>query len=316
VAVFVARHAGKGDAVAPGDARRQQHAVSPLVLLAYGVLYVVWGSTYLAMKIAVAHVPPFFGAATRFAFAGLLLFVVGRLLDRTPLTRRHVVGSALQALLLLVLGNALVMFAMRSVPSGVGALVVATTPLFIALFAGDRRRSTWTGLLLGLLGVAILVDPFATDRTTPLTGLLLLVGASASWGLGAIVLKRVPVHPSNATAVGLQMVIGALAQGSLSWLSGESVDVATVPATAWWALGYLTLFGSLLGFTCYGWLLKIEPPTRVATYAFVNPVVAVLLGAAVGGEPLAGRVVVAAVVIVAAVALILLGQRAHPPPRR
>jgi drug/metabolite transporter (DMT)-like permease len=289
--------------------------VNPLVLLAYGVLYVVWGSTYLAMRIAVAAVPPFFGAATRFAFAGLLLFVVGRALDRTPLTRRHVLGSAVQALLLLVLGNALVMFAMRDVPSGVGALVVATTPLFIALFSGNRQRSTWVGLLLGMVGVGVLVDPFATDRAAPLGGLLLLVGASASWGLGAVVLKVLPVHPSNATAVGLQMVIGALAQAALSTLSGEHVDVGSVPASAWWALLYLALFGSLLGFTCYGWLLKIEPATRVATYAFVNPVVAVILGALIGDEALSGRVVAATVVIVAAVALILAGQR-RPSIRR
>jgi len=267
------------------------------------------------MRIAVAAVPPFFGAATRFAFAGLLLFVVGRALDRTPLTRRHVLGSAVQALLLLVLGNALVMFAMRDVPSGVGALVVATTPLFIALFSGNRQRSTWVGLLLGMVGVGVLVDPFATDRAAPLGGLLLLVGASASWGLGAVVLKVLPVHPSNATAVGLQMVIGALAQAALSTLSGEHVDVGSVPASAWWALLYLALFGSLLGFTCYGWLLKIEPATRVATYAFVNPVVAVILGALIGDEALSGRVVAATVVIVAAVALILAGQR-RPSIRR
>jgi drug/metabolite transporter (DMT)-like permease len=230
-------------------------------------------------------------------------------------TRRHVVASAVQGLLLLVLGNAAVMFAMRVVPSGVGALVVATTPLFIALFSRDLRRTTWIGVALGLVGVGVLVDPFAADRATPAWGLALLVFASAAWALGAVVLKVLPVHPSNPTAVGLQMIIGALAQAALSRLGGEVVQLDAVPAQAWWALLYLALFGSLLGFTCYGWLLRVEPPTRVATYAYVNPVVAVLLGALVGGEPLSARVVVAAVVIVAAVVLILAGQRA-PGVRR
>jgi drug/metabolite transporter (DMT)-like permease len=285
------------------------------LLLAYGVLYLVWGSTYLAMKFAVAAVPPFFAAAVRFGFAGLLLFAVGRALDRTPITRRHLVASAVQAVLLLVLGNAAVMFAMRVVPSGVGALVVATTPLFIALFSRDLRRTTWIGVALGLVGVGVLVDPFAANGATPSWGLALLVFASASWALGAVVLKVLPVHPSNTTAVGLQMIIGALAQAALSRLGGEVVQLDAVPAQAWWALLYLALFGSLLGFTCYGWLLRVEPPTRVATYAYVNPVVAVLLGALIGGEPLSARVVVAAVVIVAAVVLILAGQRGRAVKR-
>ncbi len=283
----------------------------PLVTLAYAVLYVVWGSTYLAMKIAVTSLPPFIAAALRFAFSGLLLLVIGRVVDKTPLTRRHVLGSAVQGLLLLVLGNAAVMFAMRTVPSGIGALVVATTPLFIALFGRDFRRATWVGIALGLLGVGVLVDPFSSERAAPLGGVLLLVAASASWGLGAIVLKILPVHPSNATAVGLQMVIGAIAQTLLAVVDGERLDVAAVTPQSWAALVYLAVFGSLLGFSCYGWLLKVEPATRVATYAYVNPVVAVLLGAWLGHEPLTGRVTVAAAVIVGAVVIILSSGRAR-----
>jgi len=283
--------------------------VRPLVLAAYAVLYLVWGSTYLAMKVAVTTLPPFIAASLRFAFSGLLLLVMGRLLDKTPLTRRHVLGSAAQGLLLLVFGNAAVMFAMRTVPSGTGALVVATTPLFIALFGGDRRRATWTGIALGLLGVFVLVDPFASERAVPVAGVLLLVAASASWGLGAIVLKVLPVHPSNALAVGLQMVVGALVQTALAVLDGEHLDVAAVTSSSWAALVYLAVFGSLLGFSCYGWLLKVEPASRVATYAYVNPVVAVLLGAWLGHEPLTVRVVVAAAIIVLAVVITLSAGR-------
>jgi drug/metabolite transporter (DMT)-like permease len=280
----------------------------PLVLAAYAVLYLVWGSTYLAMKIAVTTLPPFFSATMRFVVSGLVLLVLGRLFDRTAITRRHVVASAVQGLLLLVCGNAAVMFAMRVVPSGVGALVVATTPLFMTLFARDFRASSWAGVLLGLVGVAVLVDPFASDRAVPVWGLLLLVFASASWGLGSSLLRVLPVHPSNATAVGLQMLTGALVQAALSVATGERLDLASASSSSWWAIVYLAVFGSLLGFTCYGWLLKVEPPTRVATYAFVNPVVAVVLGAAVGGEVVTARVVAAAVIIVVAVALILRGK--------
>jgi drug/metabolite transporter (DMT)-like permease len=289
-------------------------AVRTLVLLAYAVLYVVWGSTYLAMKIAVTTLPPFVAASLRFAFSGLLLLFIGRLVEKTPITRRHVLGSAVQGLLLLVFGNAAVMFAMRTVPSGVGALVVATTPLFIALFGRDVRPVTWLGIALGLLGVGVLVDPFSTDRAAPVGGVLLLVAASASWGLGAILLKVFPVHPSNATAVGLQMVIGALVQTALAVVDGETFVFDAVTPEAWAALVYLAVFGSLLGFSCYGWLLKVEPATRVATYAYVNPVVAVLLGAWLGHEPLTGRVVLAAAVIVAAVVLILSAGRPRPAP--
>jgi drug/metabolite transporter (DMT)-like permease len=284
------------------------------VLLAYAVLYVVWGSTYLAMKLAVTTLPPFIAAVLRFVFSGGLLLLWGRLTDRTPVTRRDLLGSAVQALLLLVCGNAAVMFAMRDVPSGVGALVVATTPVFIALFGRDFRGVTWAGLLLGLCGVGVLVDPFATDSAVPPGGVLLLLGASASWGLGAVVLKVFPVHRSNATAVGLQMVLGAIAQAVLALASGERLDLDAVTPSSWAALLYLSVMGSLLGFSCYGWLLTIEPPTRVSTYAYVNPVIAVFLGAWIGGEPLTPRVVVAAVVIVAAVVLILQASRPRSSP--
>jgi drug/metabolite transporter (DMT)-like permease len=146
----------------------------------------------------------------------------------------------------------------------------------------------------------------------PVWGLLLLVFASLSWGLGSSLLRVLPVHPSNATAVGLQMLTGALVQATLSVATGEHLDLASSSSASWWAIAYLAVFGSLLGFTCYGWLLKVEPPTRVATYAFVNPVVAVVLGAALGGEAITARVVGAAVIIVGAVVLILRGTPAAP----
>lgn len=279
------------------------------VWAAYAVLYLVWGSTYLAMKTAVTTLPPFSTAALRFVFSGLLLVVLGRVFHKAPINRHHLKAAVAQGLLLLVCGNAAVMWAMQTVPSGVGALIIAVTPLFFAIFSRDFRLATWVGLVLGTLGVFILVDPFSSQAATPPAGVLLLVFASAAWALGSLVPRVLPPHPSNATATGLQMLVGAIVQFGLATAMGEHIVLAQTTSTSWLALLYLAIFGSLLGFTCYGWLLKVEPASRVATYAYVNPVVAVVLGTAVGGEELSARVLLAAAVIVAAVVLILGSRR-------
>ena len=284
------------------------------VILAYAVLYLVWGSTYLAMKIAVTTLPPFFAASMRFAASGFLLFVVGRALNTAKLTRAHVVTGVLQGLLLLVLGNASVMWAMKTVPSGVGALIIAVTPVFMALLAGDRRRSTWIGIGVGLIGIAVLVDPFNAQRAVPLVGALILVVAAFAWAVGSLLPRHRPIHPDNATSTGIQMITGAVVQFAISLALHETPTWAATSSSSAWAVVYLAVCGSLIGFTCYGWLLKVEPPSRVATYAYVNPVVAVLLGAALGGEPLTPRVLVAAGIIVAAVLIILKTQQKTPPP--
>ncbi|MDP2342523.1 MAG: EamA family transporter [Deltaproteobacteria bacterium] len=276
---------------------------------AYAVLYLVWGSTYLAMKTAVQTLPPFSTAALRFVFSGVLLVVIGRLFDKTPIQRGHLLAALGQGVLLLVCGNAAVMWAMKTVPSGVGALILAITPLFMALLGGALRATTWVGLALGTLGIGILVDPFSDHAAVAPSGVLLLVFASAAWAVGSLLPKRLPPHPSNATATGLQMLVGATVQFGMAQAMGEEIVLATTTTASWLSLLYLAVMGSLLGFTCYGWLLKVEPPARVATYAYVNPVVAVLLGAAIGGEQITTRVVVAAAVIVVAVVLILRSKR-------
>ena len=279
------------------------------VLLACAVLYLVWGSTYLAMKIAVTTMPTFWAAALRFVVSGLVLFAVGRVTSKVPLSRAHVVTSMLQGVLLLVLGNAGVMWAMKTVPSGVGALIIAVTPVFMALLGGDRRRSTWTGIVIGLVGIAILVDPFGHSQDVPVLGALVLVMAALAWAAGSLLPRHLEIHPSNATAMGMQMITGAVVQAGLALAIGEPLILAQTSSQSWWAVLYLAVFGSLIGFTCYGWLLKVEPSSRVATYAYVNPIVAVILGAAIGGEPLTARVLVATGVIIAAVVLILRSSR-------
>ncbi len=286
------------------------------VIAAYGVLYVVWGSTYLAMKIAVTTLPAMYAASMRFAFSGLLLFTVGLALNRgarhAPVTRAHVVTSALQALFLLVIANAGMMWALRTVPSGTAALIAASTPLFMALFSGDTRPRTWAGLSMGLVGITILVEPWhmGDDEHVPLAGAVVVLITAVSWAFGSLLGKNRPLHPSNTLSSGMQMLFGAVAQFSIAVVIGERVDMAAVTSTSLWAIVYLAVFGSVIGFSCFAWLLRVEPPSRVSTYAYVNPVVAVLLGAAIGGEPLTPQTGIATVIIVGSVVLILGGRRA------
>lgn len=289
------------------------------VLIAYAVLYLVWGSTYLAMKMAVTTLPPFTTAALRFIFSGLLLLGVGVALDRRPITRAHLVASMGQGVLLLVFGNAAVMFAMKTVPSGTGALIIATTPLFMALLGrafapakNDVSAGTWAGIVLGLVGIGVLVNPFGhfdQSHAVSLFGSGLLVFAAFSWAVGSLLPTKLPPHPSNLVATGIQMITGAVVQFAIGQVMGEHIVLATTSTSSWLALAYLAVFGSLVGFTCYGWLLKVEPASRVATYAYVNPVVAVFLGAVIGGEDVSARVIIAAFVIVVAVVLILRSKR-------
>jgi drug/metabolite transporter (DMT)-like permease len=280
------------------------------IVMAYGVLYLVWGSTYLAMKIAVTSLPAFFTAASRFFFSGAVLCTIGLLTSKQRPSWRHLQAGALQGLLLMVLGNASVMWSMKTVPSGVGALIVATTPLFMALLTNDRRLTTWLGLVVGVVGIAVLVEPWGHSLVVPWQGALVLVLAAASWAAGSIVPRHLSVHPSNAFATGLPMVVGAMVQAGIGVAVGERFDQAMLTAEALGAVAYLAVFGSLLGFSCYGWLLRVEPATRVSTYAFVNPVVAVALGALVGGEPLSPRLLVAMALILAAVVVIMRPPRA------
>jgi drug/metabolite transporter (DMT)-like permease len=286
------------------------------IVMAYAVLYLVWGSTYLAMKVAVTSLPVFLTAASRFFFSGAVLCAIGLWTSKQRPTWRHLQAGALQGLLLMVLGNASVMWAMKTMPSGVGALIVAITPLFMALFTNDHRRTTWIGLVVGVSGIAVLVEPWGQVAVVPWQGALVLVMAAASWAAGSLVPRHLSVHPSNAFANGLPMLVGAVFQAAVGVATGERLEQATVTSEALVAIGYLAIFGSLLGFSAYGWLLRVEPATRVSTYAFVNPVVAVVLGAVVGGEPISSRLVVAMALILAAVVLIMRPTSTSAEPRR
>jgi drug/metabolite transporter (DMT)-like permease len=287
------------------------------VWVALGTVYVVWGSTYLAIAIAVQTLPPLFYSGIRFATAGLLL-AAWLAFRRVSLrvTRRELGGAAVVGTLLLAVGNGLVNVAERTVPSGVAALIVASIPLWIVLYRMIARerigRDLLAGVLLGLVGVAILVVPGGLNGTIDPFGALILFGATLSWALGTFLSPRLatPRHALVSTAYqmisgGVVLIIVALGGGELA-----HVDPAKISVQSLIAFGYLVLFGSLIAYSAYTWLLQNAPVSLVATYAFVNPVVAVVLGALVLSEAVTTNVLVGAAVIVVAVAFIVFRQNA------
>jgi drug/metabolite transporter (DMT)-like permease len=302
------------------------------------IVYVVWGSTYLAMKVAVEHLPPLTLNATRFLIAGLILYAWcawrrRRHPERGWRWRRHPErgwrrpnraqwkAGAIQGLLLPAAGTGGATWAEQELSSGVTALLLATIPLWMVIGArvADKERiGPWVGLGLvtGIGGVAVLVNPFTGTAPDPLAATVALGGALC-WGLGSVYGRHAahPDQPLLASAV--EMLCAGAALGVLGGLGGEfgRVDLSAGVLGSVIAVGYLIVFGSLVAYTAYEWLLRHAPPRITGTYAFVNPVVAVLLGWWLLDEPLGPRTVLAAAVIVAAVALIVLPRRApaHPP---
>jgi drug/metabolite transporter (DMT)-like permease len=284
---------------------------SPSVLAAYLTLYFVWGSTYLAMHVAAETMPPFMLAAMRFAIAGTVLFGFSLWRKEGWPSRAAWQRSALVGLFLLVGGNGVVTWAVQRVPTGVAALLVATTPLWLSLISGDgvTRRLAF-GLVLGFAGIGLLVGPSSLGAgAVDVAGAVALVGASLSWAIGSIIQRNAPTGSAIASS-GMQMLCGA---GWLTLVSifgfDEQLSVTQWSGRSLAALAYLTVAGSLIGFTSYAWLMKREPAARVATYAYVNPVVAIALGAWLANEALGPRVGAAAVVIILGVVVILAGGR-------
>jgi drug/metabolite transporter (DMT)-like permease len=290
------------------------------------VLYLVWGSTYLGIAVAVETIPPFLMAAVRFLLAGAIL--LGWSAARAGGTfrrpsRREVRDSAIVGALLLGGGMGLVAYGELSVPSGIAALLVAMMPLWVAVLGravlGERlSRLAAAGVALGLVGVAVLVSPgdAALDGVDAVhLGALLL--SPICWAAGSLFAAhraRLPERPLVAT--GLQMALGGLVLLAMSVAAGEPArfDVAAVSGRSVLAFAYLTLVGSIVAFTVYGWLLRVAPLPKVATYAYVNPVVAVILGWIILGEPITARTVLAGAIIVAAVALIITARSRVPAP--
>jgi drug/metabolite transporter (DMT)-like permease len=274
----------------------------------------VWGSTYLAIAIAVQTLPPLLSAGLRFLLAGVILGAWlalrhGRAALR--IDRAQLGGAALVGMLLLAGGNGLVVLAERTVPSGLTALVVASVPLWIVVFrliAGDRvAASLIGGVLVGFAGVALLVVPRGASGEVDPLGLVMVVGATFSWALGTFASPRLrtPRDPLASTAV--QMLAGGVLLVVIAVATGEPAraDPSTFSTASLLAMAYLVVFGSLVAFSAYTWLLQHASVSVVSTYAYVNPVVAVLLGAVVLSEAVTPSMLVGAAIILAAVAFIV-----------
>jgi drug/metabolite transporter (DMT)-like permease len=303
----------------PGDPGRR---TSALVWAALAIVYVVWGSTYLGIRVTVETLPPLLSAGFRFALAGAVLAVVLRL-RRGPaslrVTWRQAAAAALVGLLLLAGGNGLVAVAESgppgvAVPSGVAALLIATVPLLLVVLragSGDRPRLlTVLGVLVGFVGLVALVAPGGAEAA-PLAGAITVVCAALAWSIGSFASGRLGVPDDPFVATVYEMVAGALALAALGVARGElsGFDPGAVSGRSWWALAYLTVAGSLVAFTAYVWLLHNAPLSLVSTYAYVNPVVAVALGAVLLAEPVTGRVLLGGAVIVLGVALVVSVER-------
>jgi drug/metabolite transporter (DMT)-like permease len=293
------------------------------VVAALGVVYVVWGSTYLGIALAIETMPPLLMAAVRFIVAGAILYAVARRLapDAERPDRRQWTAALLTGGLLLGVGNGGVSWAQQTVPSGVAALVIATIPLWIVvldrLFFGARLR--WisvAGVAAGFVGVAILVNPTSPDGVDATGGLLLLV-AAAGWATGTLLSRGQRLTVAPLLGAGMQMLCGGAALLVAGFAAGEAseVDLGAVSARSALGLAYLILFGSILAFSAYVWLLRTASTALVATYAYVNPIVAVALGAAFLDEAVTGRTLVAGGLVVGAVALIVSASaRTRPEP--
>lgn len=295
-------------------------AASPLAVWAgIFVLYVVWGSTYLGMKVAIDTLPVFMMGFFRFSVAGVLLTVAIVVRERGAVrmpARGQWRDTAIVGTMLLLGGTGFVAWGEQTVQTGIAALLIGLVPMWLAVFGrvlfGDRIPPlVAVGVLIGLAGVAILAWPVGGVGQLDPGGLVALLASSLLWSLGSLYAARRAVMPVPALfATGLQMIIGGLAFLAAAAITGElwTFDPAAVSLRSWSGVGYLVLVGSLVGYTTYAWLLTVAPLSRIATYAYVNPVVAVVLGWLLLGEPLTVRTGIAAAVIVAAVALIVTAR--------
>jgi drug/metabolite transporter (DMT)-like permease len=290
-------------------------ASSASIWAALAVIYVVWGTTYLAIRVTNQTLPPLLAASLRFLIAGVILYAWSvrrgdRVGDRPGPQQWR--AAAIVGVLLLFGGNGGVVWAERTIPSGIAALLIALVPLWIALIDGvvlhhRVRPLTATGIVIGFGGAALLLlGGGGTGRVEPL-GMLLVVAASLSWASGALYSRTAPLPRRPLVGAAMEMLAGGLALGIAGVLAGELADVRperfSLASLA--SLAYLIVFGSFVAFTCFVWLLRVARTSLVATYAYVNPVVAVFLGWLILGEQVTLRTVVAGLVIVTAVALII-----------
>ena len=289
--------------------------MSPAAWGALAIVYVVWGSTYLGIRIAIETLPALLSGSLRFLTAALLLagFLAVRqgpaVLRVAP---RQLGSAALVGILLLTGGNGMVAIAEEHLATGLAALLVASVPLWLVVFrtaTGDRPPvATLTGVITGFAGVALLSLLGHGGSGSAVSVVVVLVG-SLSWALGSFLSGRLPLPANSLTTSVYEMAAGGLAMAGVGLLRGEHLDVTQVSARSWTALAYLVVFGSLAAFTAYSWLLGHAPISLVGTYAYVNPAVAVLLGALILSEPVTVTVLLGGAVIIAGVGIVVSTER-------
>ena len=283
-------------------------------LLAFAIIYCVWGSTFLAIRIGVREVPPFLLAAMRFFVAGVVLYVwMAARGERSPRAREWA-SIFLLAIFIFVVDYGLVFWAEQRVPSGLTAVMLGTIPAFTALseiiFLRTQKLTLRlaAALLIGMGGVVVLMSHSLALGGAPIemAGAVGLIFSAMSWSVASALMRKLPLPESKGMSSGAQMLAGSVMLGIIAVASGEfrGFQFSTVSVTAWYALAYLIVFGSIIAFTAYVWLIHHEPPTKVGTYAYVNPVIAVLLGYFILDEPLGLRTILGTVCVLVSVIVI------------
>jgi drug/metabolite transporter (DMT)-like permease len=306
--VAVATTAQEASPARHGEARRVWTALS--------IVYVAWGSTYVAIRIVDRTVPPLIGGAVRFLVAGTLMYGFLAVRRRRPprVSARELASLAVVGVLLLAGGNGLVMVAEKHVPAGLAAMIVASMPLWVLLLrtlTGDRpRRATLAGLAIGLCGVALLVLRGGHGHGVGVAQLLIVVAAALSWATGSFLSSKLPLPSDVFAGTAIQMLIGGVVLAGVGPLVGEHWSALAERASldAWLALAYLALIGSILAFTAYVWLLQNAPISKISTYAYVNPAVAVVLAASILGEAITPLMAVGGAITVIAVAVVIRSE--------
>jgi drug/metabolite transporter (DMT)-like permease len=306
----------------PATARRGDRPGAAWIAMV--VVYVVWGSTYLGNKIVIVHVPPLLTGGFRFLVGGVamtVLLLVWRGPSAFRLTRAQFLTCALTGLLLPAWGNGLVTLGQQNVSSGLAALLIASVPLWIVLLrrmTGDKPRpATFLGVAIGIVGLAVLLLAGSSAGSAGTSGnawwgpwVVLLAGLG--WAVGTFSATKMATPTNPLTLVAVQMTIGGLILLTVGFGKGDRLDVGSLPAATWWAWAYMALIASCLGFSAFAYTLDRLPVSTVATYAYVNPVIAVLLGVVVAGERFSPLQVVGGLIVVAAVVLVVAAERRPP----
>lgn len=293
------------------------------IILAFLGIYVIWGSTYLAIKLAIDTLPPFMMASFRFLAAGLGFFAVLMMLGHERPKRRHWVSAAVLGTLLLSASNGSVVLATKTISTGYISLLIAMVPVYVAILEWLENRKQKIepkkvcGLLLGTAGIVTLIGPHNLFIPGAINwfGIAMVMFGSISWSVGTIYSRKAEKPDSLMVGIAMQMICGGAVLGLVSLIMGEHNQIANlhVSTTSLLAVAYLIVFGSIVGYSSYLWLLNHVSPSKVSTYAYVNPIVAIFLGWAFAGETISAQTLAAGAIILASVWLITAGKKKEEP---